>query len=79
MGRLDRALGATGDPATALHQLARRLNTPRSLRELGLDEADIGRAADLASANPYSNPRRIERAGIEALLRRAWAGEGPKP
>lgn len=79
MGRLDRALGATGDPAAALHQLARRLNAPQSLRELGLDEADIGRAADLAAANPYSNPCRIERAGIEALLRRAWAGEGPKP
>jgi maleylacetate reductase len=62
-----------------LHQLARRLNTPQSLRELGLDEADIGRAADLATTSPYSNPRRIERTGIEALLRRAWAGEGPKP
>jgi maleylacetate reductase len=79
MGRLGRALGATGDPATALYQLARRLHAPLSLRELGLDEADIGRAAGLAAAKPYPNPRMIERAGIEALLRRAWAGEAPKP
>lgn len=79
MRRLSRALGVAGDPASALHQLTRRLNAPLSLRELGLNEADIERAADLAAANPYSNPRAIERAGIEALLHRAWAGEAPQP
>lgn len=79
MDRLSRALGATGDPAGTLHELARWLGAPLSLRALGLKEADIVRAADLAAANPYPNPRLIERAAIEALLRRAWAGDAPRP
>ena len=57
--------------------LAGRLGAPRSLAELGMKEEDIPRIAELAVANPYANPRPVTRAGVEALLRAAWAGEAP--
>jgi alcohol dehydrogenase class IV len=79
MGRLAGALGVSSEPALALHRLAARLGAPLALRDIGLPEAGIARAADLASANPYPNPRPIERAALEDLLRRAWAGQEPVP
>ena len=74
---LARALGGAPDPARALWELAGRLGAPFALRDLGMKEADIGRIADLAVANPYANPRPVTRDGVEALLRAAWAGEPP--
>ena len=74
---LSRALGGAEDPARELWELAGRLGAPRSLRELGMAEDDIGRITDLAVANPYANPRPVTRDGIELLLRAAWAGDQP--
>jgi maleylacetate reductase len=78
MMRVARALSATDAPE-ALHALAQRLDAPKSLRELGMPEAGIDAAADLAVKSPYANPRPIERAAIRALIARAWAGEPPAP
>ena len=72
-------------PATALfgplgpglHAFAAALGAPLALRDLGLREADLDRAADLAADNPYWNPRPVERAAIRALLQRAWEGAPP--
>lgn len=77
MVRISRALGG-GDPAQAMHELARRLGAPTALRDLGMPEDGIARAAELAAANPYPNPRPITRERIETLLRAAWAGEPPQ-
>ena len=63
--------------STALHDLAKRVGAPTSLRDLGMNEADLDRAADLAMANPYWNPRPLERAAIRQLLGNAWAGRPP--
>jgi maleylacetate reductase len=76
---LSRALGGTPDPARELWELAGRLGAPRSLAELGMDEQDIPRIADLAVASPYANPRPVTRDGVESLLRAAWAGTPPSP
>jgi maleylacetate reductase len=69
------------DVPHALHALVADVVTvagaPRSLRDLGLREADIGRAAELAAARPYPNPRPVHAEAMRALLRRAWAGEPP--
>jgi maleylacetate reductase len=70
------ALGGE-DPGAALHAFALRLGAPTALRDLGLSETDLDRAADLAVANPYWNPRPVERAGVRALLQDAWAGAPP--
>ena len=75
--RLSRALGGQ-DPAQALDQLARALKAPRALRDLGMPEDGLDRAADLAVQNAYANPRPIERPAIRAMLQRAWAGEPPE-
>jgi maleylacetate reductase len=76
---LFRALGGTSDPARALWELAGRLGAPRSLAELGMQQADIPRIAELAVANPYANPRPVTHDGVEALIRAAWAGDAPTP
>jgi maleylacetate reductase len=60
-----------------LFDLAGKLGAPRSLRELGMPEDGIDRAADIAVQNPYWNPRLIKREAIRALIARAWAGEPP--
>ena len=73
---LARAL-VTDDPARALWDLAGSLGAPRSLRELGMAEGDIGRVVDLAVASPYANPRQVDAGDVEALLRAAWAGLAP--
>ena len=76
LARLRRALGSE-HPVAALYDLARSNGAPYSLRELGMREADLDRAADLAVANPYWNPRPIERDGLRALLQDAWEGRRP--
>jgi alcohol dehydrogenase class IV len=76
MAALARALTSEA-PARALYDLARAHGAPYSLRELGMREADLDRAADLASTDPYWNPRPIERTAVRTLLQRAWEGTAP--
>lgn len=71
------ALEAT-DPALALYDLASALGAPRGLRDLGMPEDGIDRAADLALANPYWNPRPLERDDLRACIAAAWAGDPPQ-
>ncbi len=67
MQRIARAIG-TNDAARGLYALALDNGAPVSLKAIGMQEADLDRAADLAAANPYWNPRPIERDGLHALL-----------
>jgi maleylacetate reductase len=61
----------------ALYDFAKSLGSPLSLKEIGLSEADLDRAADIAAENPYWNPRPIDRASIRQLLQDAWEGNRP--
>ncbi len=63
---------------TGLWDFAKSLGAPMSLQSLGMKEADLDRAADIAVQNPYWNPRPIERSAIRALLQSAWAGMRPE-
>lgn len=76
--RIARALGTDGNASRALYDLAGRLGAPRSLKALGMREDGIDRAAEIATKNPYWNPRPIEKGAIRALIARAWAGEPPQ-
>ena len=69
---------AVPDPALGLYDLGRKLAAPASLREIGMPEDGIDRAADLAVKNPYWNPRPIEREAIRELIARAWRGDAPQ-
>ena len=75
MAALEGALGA--EPSEALYDLARTVGAPAGLGELGMPEEGVDRAADSALANPYWNPRPLEREAIAALIARAHAGEKP--
>ena len=77
MRRLNEALGAD-DAAQALYELAGRVGARRALRDLGMPEAGIDEAADRAMANPYWNPRPLEREAIHGVIARAYAGEPPR-
>ena len=66
------------DAAQGIFELSRKVGAPRALKEIGMPEAGIAEATDLALANPYWNPRPLEREGIRNLIARAWAGEGPR-
>ena len=77
--RICRALGVShGLAGAALYDLAERLGAPLTLRELGLNESDLDKATDIALANPYWNPRPIERDGIRQLLQDAFDGRRPR-
>jgi maleylacetate reductase len=65
------------DPAAAVFELSGALGAKRGLRDLGMAESDIDKAADLAVESPYWNPRPIERDAIRTLIARAWAGRSP--
>ena len=76
MRRVARALGV-GEAAGGLYDLASKLGAKMALRDLGMPESGIDRAADLALQNPYFNPRPLERDAIRTLIRNAWAGVRP--
>lgn len=69
-------LGASG-PGGGLYDLAKRIGAPTSLRELGMAESGLDRAADIALEQPYWNPRPLTRDAIRALLDDAWHGRRP--
>jgi len=48
------------------------------LKELGLKQTDLDRAAEIATRNPYWNPRPFDRAAVRALLQDAWEGRRPQ-
>lgn len=77
MSRVAHALGAP-NAAQGLFDLAKSLGTPTALREIGMLESGLDRAAELATASPYWNPRPIDRATIRALLDDAFYGRRPR-
>ncbi|MFF2318332.1 maleylacetate reductase [Arthrobacter sp. NPDC058097] len=70
---LQRATGCA-DPATRLRELSLELGAPASLRDLGLTEENVETAVDLATRNPYANPREVTSDGIRRLLTAALNG-----
>ncbi|MFZ5673137.1 MAG: maleylacetate reductase [Pseudomonadota bacterium] len=77
MAKAARALRADDAPG-ALYDLARRLDAPLALKDLGLARGDLGRAADLIVERPYWNPAPVDRTKIRNLLERAWSGLPPE-
>jgi maleylacetate reductase len=76
MARIARALGVA-DAATGLFDLETSLGAPTTLAQLGMPQSGLDRAADLALADPYWNPRPIEREAVRALLEDAFTGRRP--
>jgi alcohol dehydrogenase class IV len=66
---------ADGDAIAGLNKLLDRLKVVRALKDVGLKEEDVAKAASIAVKNQYSNPRPVEEDRVRELIRRAWAGE----
>jgi maleylacetate reductase len=67
-----------GSAGGGLHDFAKSIDAPLTLMELGLKQADLDRAAEIATQNPYWNPRPFDRAAIRVLLQDAWEGRRPQ-
>ena len=76
MTRIAHAI-STPSAAGGIYDLAKKLGAPLTLKELGMPESGLDKAADIAAANPYPNPRPIERAAIRELLDNAFHGHRP--
>lgn len=79
MQRIAHAIGAVS-AAAGLYDLARDNGAPVALKDIGMQAQDLDRAADIAVANPYWNPRPIgagQRGEIRELLQRAYDGVRP--
>jgi|SRR5579871_4421991 len=74
--RVARALGAA-EAGGGLFDLARKLDAPTTLKSIGMSQSDLDRAAELATAAPYWNPRPVDRGSIRALLDDAFYGRRP--
>lgn len=72
MSRFGRALQGKN-----LWDLQKGLGLPMRLADIGMKESDIERAAKIAVAAPYPNPRPVEYDPVHALLRNAWEGKRP--
>lgn len=66
-----------GTAGAGLWHFAKSVGAPMRLSDLGLKEADLDRAAEIATKNPYANPRPISREGIRQLLQQAYDGTCP--
>jgi maleylacetate reductase len=78
IARVARALGVD-DAAAGLYALSASMGAPTGLRQIGMKDRDLDRAADLAVESPYYNPRPVTREGIRALLEDAFRGSSPAP
>ncbi|PLC47975.1 maleylacetate reductase [Pollutimonas subterranea] len=76
MARISRALGGV-EAASGLYDLAASLGVPMSLSDIGMPADGLELAAQLATQNPYYNPRPIDREGILELLTHAYHGRRP--
>lgn len=66
-----------GTAGAGLWHFAKSVGAPLRLADLGLTEPDLDRAAEIATKNPYANPRPVSRDGIRQLLQQAYDGHCP--
>ncbi|MBC7377598.1 MAG: iron-containing alcohol dehydrogenase, partial [Burkholderiaceae bacterium] len=76
MRRIARALGSASAPQ-AVYDLARNNGAPVALKDIGMKEADLDKACDIAMQNQYPNPRPLERVALRQLLQDAFEGVRP--
>lgn len=76
MQRIAKALGGQ-NAAQAVFDLAKSNGAPVALKDIGMKQADLDRACDIALQNQYPNPRPLERAALRQLLQHAFEGVRP--
>jgi alcohol dehydrogenase class IV len=76
MGRIAKAIGAVDAPR-GIYELEKSLGLPLRLADIGMQQADLERAARMAAEAPYPNPRKVEYGPVLELLRNAYEGRRP--
>jgi maleylacetate reductase len=77
MRMIAKALGGES-AAQAVFDLAKDNGAPVALRGIGMKQADVDRACEIALQNQYPNPRPLERGAIRQLLQDAFDGTRPR-
>jgi alcohol dehydrogenase class IV len=77
MDRIKRALGVA-DAARGLYDLNVRIGLPTGLKDLGMREADIGKAVEVVSAVTIAHPKPVSKADLANVIAQAWAGAPPR-
>ena len=72
MARISRALNGKD-----LWELEKSLGLPMRLADIGMKDEDLEKAAKIAVAAPYPNPRKVEYQPVLGLLRNAYEGSRP--
>ena len=72
--KLAEAMGVD-DAAKGIFDLAKTVGAPTALKDIGIPESVLDKAATIATETPVSNPEPLTRNRIRELLQRAWVGE----
>jgi maleylacetate reductase len=70
------ALGSAS-AAQGIYDLSVRIGAPVALKDIGMPLDGLDRAAEIATQNPYYNPRPVEYTGVRNLLEDAYYGKRP--
>lgn len=70
------ALGAT-DAAQGIYDLILRIEAPVALKDIGMPENQLERAARIVMDHAYYNPRPLDWAGVRGVLEAAYQGARP--
>jgi maleylacetate reductase len=76
MERIKRALGTT-DAARGLYDLNVRIGLPTGLKDVGMQEKDIGKAVEVVAAAKITHPRPVSKADLTNIITQAYAGAPP--
>jgi len=78
-GALDKVAEILGakQPGDGLYEFARMIGAPVGLKEIGMPEDGLDQAAEIATQNPYWNPRPFTKQQIRSLLDDAYFGRPP--
>ena len=77
MDRIKRALGS-GDAARGLYDLNVRIGLPTGLKDIGMREADIGKAVEVVGAAAITHPKPLTKADLVNVITQAYAGAPPR-
>jgi maleylacetate reductase len=76
MARIERAMN-TSNAAGGIFDLMKQLGAPVSLKEIGMKQDDLKRAASLVMEAPYYNPQPTTQESVLGLLNDAFSGRRP--
>ena len=77
MTRIKRALGAS-DAARGLYDLNVRIGLPTGLKDIGMQEQDIGKAVEVVMKAKITHPRPVSKEEMTDVITQAYWGKPPK-